>query len=122
MNSEVARFEAAMEDALEMRKWIQEHNGKSITEGRLMHQSIKVTGAVPSSIPERIIWFLEHGFEPRSCQELGKLCRMELTSLLETHVRNLGFGMVSRQAPLSLQIHWGCLKQMKYMWGSPAAL
>ena len=89
MNSEVARFEAAMEDALEMRKWIQEHNGKSITEGRLMHQFIKVMGAVPTSIPERIIWFLEHGFEPRKCQELGKLCRMELTSLLENHVRKL---------------------------------
>lgn len=89
MNSEVARFAAAMEDALEMRKWIQEHNGKSIKEGRLMHQSIKATGAVPSSIPERIIWFLEHGFEPRRCQELRKLCRMELTSLLENNIQKL---------------------------------
>ena len=89
MISEVARFEAAMEDALEMRRWIQERNGDSIIEGRRKHQSIKGTGAVPSSIPERIIWFLEHGFEPRRCQELGKLCRMELTSLLENHVRKL---------------------------------
>ena len=89
MSGEVSRFLAAMEDALEMRKWIQERNGNSIKEGRLDHQSIKGMGAVPSSIPERIIWFLEHGFEPRKCQELGKLCRMELTSLLENHVRKL---------------------------------
>ena len=89
MNGEVSRFRAAMENALEMRKWIQEHNGDSIVEGRLKHQSIKWTGAVPYSIPERIIWFLEHGFEPRSCQYLGSLCRMELTSLLENNVRKL---------------------------------
>ena len=89
MSGEVSRFLAAMEDALEMRKWIQERNGNSIIEGRLGHQSIKQMGAVPSSIPERIIWFLEHGFEPRECQELGKLCRMELNSLLENHVRKL---------------------------------
>ena len=89
MSGEVSRFLAAMEDALEMRKWIQERNGNSITEGRLDHQSIKEMGAVPSSIPERIIWFLEHGFEPRECQELGKLCRMELNSLLENHVQKL---------------------------------
>ena len=89
MIGEVSRFRAAMEDALEMRKWIQEHNGDSIVEGRLKHQSIKAAGAVPFSIPERIIWFLEHGFEPRRCQYLGNLCRMELTSLLENNVRKL---------------------------------
>ena len=89
MIGEVSRFRAAMEDALEMRKWIQEHSGDSIVEGRLKHQSIKGAGAVPFSIPERIIWFLEHGFEPRTCQYLGRLCRMELTSLLENNVRKL---------------------------------
>ena len=89
MKSEVARFEAAMEDALEMRKWIQERNANSIIEGRLKHQSIKEMGAVPCSIHERIIWFLEHGFEPRRCQELRKLCRMELTSLLENNIQKL---------------------------------
>ena len=37
MIGEVSRFRAAMEDALEMRKWIQEHDGNSIVEGRLKH-------------------------------------------------------------------------------------
>ncbi|KAL8950037.1 MAG: hypothetical protein Q9222_003897 [Ikaeria aurantiellina] len=70
LSSKVAELEGAMESGLAIRKWNQEVN--SIVSERSLN-GVEWHGGLPVSLPEKINWFVEHGFEPSNCCRLKDL-------------------------------------------------
>ncbi|KAL8973519.1 MAG: hypothetical protein Q9197_002229 [Variospora fuerteventurae] len=70
LTAKVSELEAAMESGLAIRKWNQDVN--SVMAERAVH-GIQMSGGLPKSLPEKINWFVEHGFEPRDCGRLKDL-------------------------------------------------
>lgn len=68
LTARVAELEAAMESGLAIRKWNQDVNTISTTERALY--GVEMCGGIPDALPERINWFVEHGFEPKDCCRL----------------------------------------------------
>ncbi|KAL8832807.1 MAG: hypothetical protein Q9170_004729, partial [Blastenia crenularia] len=71
LTAKVAELEAAMESGLSIRKWNQDVNTVASAERALY--GIEMRGGLPDSVPERINWFVEHGFEPKNCCYLKDL-------------------------------------------------
>ena len=57
LNAKVSELEAAMGSGLDIRIWNQENN--PVTEERMQHNGIEMLGGLPSSLSERINWFVE---------------------------------------------------------------
>ncbi|KAL8670790.1 MAG: hypothetical protein Q9168_004688 [Polycauliona sp. 1 TL-2023] len=70
LTAKVANLEAAMESGLAIRKWNQENN--PVSSERAAH-GVEMQGGIPSTLAEKINWFVEHGFEPHSCCRLKDL-------------------------------------------------
>ncbi|KAL8858536.1 MAG: hypothetical protein Q9178_004830 [Gyalolechia marmorata] len=70
LTAKVAELEAAMESGLAIRKWNQEVN--PVNSERISH-GVEMQGGMPSTLPEKINWFVEHGFEPHNCCRLKDL-------------------------------------------------
>ncbi|KAL9037231.1 MAG: hypothetical protein Q9180_003838 [Flavoplaca navasiana] len=70
LTTRVAELEAAMGSGLEIRKWNQAVN--PVSGERLAH-GVEMHGGMPSTLAEKINWFVEHGFEPQSCCRLKDL-------------------------------------------------
>ena len=68
LSAKVAQLEVAMDSALALRKWNQDNN--PIVEERLNNKGIEMKGGLPDTLAEKINWFVEHGFEPKSCRAL----------------------------------------------------
>ncbi|KAL8935625.1 MAG: hypothetical protein Q9216_005331, partial [Gyalolechia sp. 2 TL-2023] len=71
LTAKVAELEAAMESGLAIRKWNQDVNAVLKTE-RTAYGDEMLSG-LPDSLPEKINWFVEHGFEPKDCCRLKDL-------------------------------------------------
>ena len=61
----------AMEDVLMLRQWC--HWNYPTSDNRVKNGGIQMLGGFPESTPEKIVWFLDHGFEPRTCGLLKDL-------------------------------------------------
>ncbi|KAL8840797.1 MAG: hypothetical protein Q9176_003644 [Flavoplaca citrina] len=70
LTARVAQLEAAMESGLAIRQWNQEIN--PVNSERLAH-GVEMHGGMPSTLPEKINWFVEQGFDPQSCCRLKDL-------------------------------------------------
>ena len=57
LTDRVNELRDAMDDGLKLRKWNQENN--SVTEERIQNGTIKMQGALPELLAERINWFVE---------------------------------------------------------------
>ncbi|MCJ1262320.1 hypothetical protein MMC22_002190 [Lobaria immixta] len=68
LTDKVDVLRVAMDGGLALGKWNQDTN--PVTGERAFCKEIKMQGGVPDSTPERIHWFIEHGFEPKHCREL----------------------------------------------------
>ena len=64
-------LEDAMEDGLALRKWC--HSNFSATSDRLKNGGIEMLGGLPESKMEKIIWFIDHGFQAKACGYLRNL-------------------------------------------------
>ena len=87
LTAKVSGLEAAMSSGLSLRKWTQENS--SVAERRI-NGIVEWMGGMPSSLTEKINWFVEvcvdpisnacelttfqHGFEPKSCRLLRDFC------------------------------------------------
>ena len=81
-------LEAAMEDGLALRKWCQ--SNYPTTTDRLRCKGIETLGGLPDLQSERIIWFIDHGFQPKSCKFLQQLLFQvikDYCSRLETRLK-----------------------------------
>ncbi len=63
LRDKVGRMAEAMETGLSLRRWNQEES--SILSERSGAGGIEMLGGLPNSTPEKINWFVEHGFEPK---------------------------------------------------------
>lgn len=63
-----SELKVAMDDARCLRLWNQRIN--PVTEVRAEAGGIEFLGGLPDSDAEKINWFIEHGFHPKSCQYL----------------------------------------------------
>ncbi|MCJ1246805.1 hypothetical protein MMC30_004014 [Trapelia coarctata] len=72
LTAKVSELEAAMDSGLALRKWTQENS--SVAAERRIHGTVEWMGGMPSSLTEKINWFVEHGFEPKSCRLLKDYC------------------------------------------------
>ncbi|KAL8772812.1 MAG: hypothetical protein Q9209_002157 [Squamulea sp. 1 TL-2023] len=70
LTKKVADLEVAMQSGLAIRKWNQEVN--PVSSERIAH-GVEMQGGLPSALPEKINWFVEHGFEPHNCCRLKDL-------------------------------------------------
>ena len=71
LTAKVGELQAAMDSGLSLRLWNQRNN--PTTEERARCDGIQFQGGLPSSRAEKINWFVEHGFEPKSCRYLKEL-------------------------------------------------
>ncbi|KAL6722297.1 hypothetical protein ACLMJK_001404 [Lecanora helva] len=71
LNDKLGDLELALDDSLALRKWNQDTS--PVTHERAQYGGIEMGGALPESSSEQINWFVEHGFEPRSCLFLKDL-------------------------------------------------
>ncbi|KAL9598675.1 MAG: hypothetical protein Q9219_004344 [cf. Caloplaca sp. 3 TL-2023] len=68
LTSKVAELAAAMDSGFAIRKW--NHDVNSVTAADRIVYGIEMRGGLPHSLPEKINWFVEHGFEPKDCCRL----------------------------------------------------
>ncbi len=71
LRDKVGRMDEAMETGLSLRRWNQEEN--SILSERSGAGGIEMLGGLPTSTPEKINWFVEHGFDPKDTLFLKNL-------------------------------------------------
>ncbi|KAL9027391.1 MAG: hypothetical protein Q9196_004077 [Gyalolechia fulgens] len=71
LTAKVAELEAAMGSGLAIRKWNQDVNTVLTTERAAY--GVEMLGGLPDTLPEKINWFVEHGFEPKDCCRLKDL-------------------------------------------------
>ncbi|KAL8655036.1 MAG: hypothetical protein Q9226_003197 [Calogaya cf. arnoldii] len=91
LTAKVADLEAAMESRLAIRKWNQEVN--PVNSERAAH-GVEIQGGMPLSLPEKINWFVEHGFEPHSCCRLKDLLYKAIAGYCTRLENRMNIGVV----------------------------
>lgn len=82
LNAQLEELSEAMKSGRQLKKWNQQNNP---TSQRLTNGTVEYQGGLPISDPERINWFVEHGFEPNTCRFLNGLCK----KTIECHSQRL---------------------------------
>ena len=65
LTAKVSELEEAMDNPLALRKWNQDNY--SVSSERGSFGGIEMCGGLPDSLAEKLNWFIEHGFEPKTC-------------------------------------------------------
>ena len=71
LTAKVGELQSTMESGLSLRLWNQRSN--PVAEERAKFGGIEFQGGLPLSMAEKINWFVEHGFEPKSCRFLKEM-------------------------------------------------
>lgn len=66
LHSKTNDLQDAMQDGLALRKWC--HSNFPTTSDRVRNDGIKMLGGLPDSKIEKVIWFLDHGFQAKTCR------------------------------------------------------
>lgn len=75
LEMKVKEIQDAMESGPALRLWIQKNN--LIASERTSQGAVTMVGGLPQSNPEKIAFFVDHGFEPATCSPLTEFCRSE---------------------------------------------
>ncbi|MCJ1313593.1 hypothetical protein MMC25_007272 [Agyrium rufum] len=72
LTAKAAAIEEAMESGMLLRRWMQ--TIQPCLSERLGYGGIEWQGGLPRSRIEQINWFVEHGYEPKTCKALNDIC------------------------------------------------
>jgi hypothetical protein len=87
----IDELEEAMTSGLALRKWTQDKNPAS--SERATYGKILTFGGLPQNNTEKINWFVEHGFEPTTCQIFMDECYNAVTTHCDALRSRLNIGI-----------------------------